>query len=128
MEHYEHVTFTAEGKTRRVKLRITRESDLFLSGYEVDADAEEITGKDFERRLHLLDKTLITKRVPLRVNLKYGTLERAPQKPKARIHQNVWGNWNGYLGRRRVIEFGSSSTQSAFHAAQEWLDEQERAK
>jgi hypothetical protein len=35
---------------------------------------------------------------------------------KARIHKNIWGNWNGYLGSRRVIEFGCDE-----HWALEWL-------
>ena len=25
---------------------------------------------------------------------------------KRRIHQNIWGNWYGYLGTRRVEDFG----------------------
>jgi len=28
------------------------------------------------------------------------------KQPKRRIHQNVWGNWNGYEGNRRTEEFG----------------------
>lgn len=28
------------------------------------------------------------------------------RKPKVRIYQNVWGNWNGYIGTRKVMEFG----------------------
>jgi hypothetical protein len=26
-----------------------------------------------------------------------------------RIHQNIWGNWNGYKGRRKVVEFGTDA-------------------
>ncbi len=26
---------------------------------------------------------------------------------KIKIFQNIWGNWNGYLGKRKVKEFGT---------------------
>ena len=35
---------------------------------------------------------------------------------KRRIKQNVWGNWNGYEGNRKVIEFGTGEFE-----ANEWL-------
>jgi hypothetical protein len=41
------------------------------------------------------------------------------RKPKARIKQNIWGNWNAYLGRNKVQEFGSSE-----YDAKEWLRDQ----
>lgn len=28
---------------------------------------------------------------------------------KRRIHQNIWGNWNGYEGTRKVREFGTDN-------------------
>ena len=31
-----------------------------------------------------------------------------------KIKQNIWGNWNGYEGRRRVQEFGTSDIASAY--------------
>jgi hypothetical protein len=34
-----------------------------------------------------------------------------------RIHKNRWDNWNGYEGRKRVIEFGLDE-----QAARNWLD------
>ena len=37
-------------------------------------------------------------------------------QPKARIHQNVWGNWNAYLGTKKVREFGTDGREAA-----EWL-------
>lgn len=46
-------------------------------------------------------------------------------KPKRRIHQNAWGNWNGYEGTRRVIEFGCNGTKydgTLHDELQEWLD------
>lgn len=29
-----------------------------------------------------------------------------------KIHQNIWGNWNGYIGRRRVVEFGTAEDEA----------------
>ena len=34
---------------------------------------------------------------------------------KRRIRQNQWGNWKGYLGSRKVEDFGTDG-----QAAQEW--------
>lgn len=31
-----------------------------------------------------------------------------------KIKQNVWGNWNGYVGRRRVIQFGTDDIAAAY--------------
>lgn len=31
-----------------------------------------------------------------------------------KIKQNIWGNWNGYEGRRRVQEFGTNDIASAY--------------
>ena len=44
---------------------------------------------------------------------------------KRRIKQNIWGNWNGYEGARKVVEFGTNE-----QGAQEWfagLEEKEKA-
>lgn len=38
---------------------------------------------------------------------------------KASIRRNVWGNWNGYIGRNRVWEIGRNDLD-----AQWWLEEQ----
>lgn len=45
---------------------------------------------------------------------------------KARIRQNRWSNWYGYLGSKRVEAFGNSSTETAEQAANRWLREQQR--
>jgi hypothetical protein len=45
---------------------------------------------------------------------------------KPRIHQNVWGNWYGYIGRKRVIAFGNSKEETAEQAANRWLKEQSK--
>lgn len=31
-----------------------------------------------------------------------------------RVKQNVWGNWNGYIGRRKVIEFGPDDVRAGY--------------
>lgn len=36
---------------------------------------------------------------------------------KRRIKRNIWGNWYGYEGTRRVIEFGEDERD-----AKEWLE------
>ena len=41
-------------------------------------------------------------------------------KAKYRIKQNVWGNWNGYLGNKKVAEIGSSEFD-----AKAWLKEKQ---
>ena len=33
---------------------------------------------------------------------------------KRRIHQNVWGNWNGYAGSRRVEDFGTDEMNARY--------------
>jgi hypothetical protein len=45
------------------------------------------------------------------------------RKPKARIYQNIWGNWNAYLGTRKHKEFGTDS-----YGAKQWLLDQLRPK
>ena len=40
---------------------------------------------------------------------------------KARIKQNVYGNWYGYLGSKRVIEFGETAEYTQEQNAQRWL-------
>jgi hypothetical protein len=40
---------------------------------------------------------------------------------KKRIKQNVWGNWNGYRGRHKVIAFGTDG-----QAATEWLENEDK--
>ena len=35
---------------------------------------------------------------------------------KRRIRQTIWGNWNGYEGTRKTLEFGTNE-----QAARAWL-------
>jgi hypothetical protein len=39
-------------------------------------------------------------------------------KGKKRIRQNLWGNWNGYRGTKKVISFGTDGV-----AAKYWMEE-----
>lgn len=48
--------------------------------------------------------------------------ETSDAKGKSKIHQNVYGNWNGYRGGKKVIEFGSAF--GADKEAEEWLSQQ----
>lgn len=47
---------------------------------------------------------------------------------KARIKQSRWGNWYGYLGRKRAREFANSACATAKQSAQRWLAEQNGAE
>lgn len=77
MIRYERVNFVDEGnKARSVMLRVLSDTDRFLTGYEVDRDGEEISGRDFDRRTRIIDKTLIRKRMEYVMDLTYGTLKR----------------------------------------------------
>lgn len=61
--------------TRAFYLRITVETDRMLSGWEVDREGNEVAPAGFERRLRIIEKKLIAKRTPMRMNNKYGHLE-----------------------------------------------------
>ena len=47
---------------------------------------------------------------------------------KFRIKQNVGGNWIGYQGSQKVIEFKETSTSTQKDKAEKWLEEQNRKK
>ena len=40
---------------------------------------------------------------------------------KRRIKQNVWGNWYGYEGTRRVITFGEDAQYTQEQKAERWV-------
>jgi hypothetical protein len=78
MVKFERVTVALEdGSKKTYTIQVTAESEQFLQGYELNRDGEEVCGKGFDRRLHLIQKSLIAKRVLLKQNLMYGTLEKA---------------------------------------------------
>ena len=81
---YAQVTFSADGKTQKTYLRVTKDSDKFLSGYEVNKDGDEIASKGHDRRLRVIDKHAVTKVVPMRMDRTYATLVKE-DKPVSKI-------------------------------------------
>ena len=73
---YERVTVTNEGETKSFFLRVTRETETVLAGFEINRDGDEIQPPGADRRLHIIEKKLITKRVKYAMNNTYGMLER----------------------------------------------------
>lgn len=47
---------------------------------------------------------------------------------KPRIRKNVWDNWYGYIGTRRVVMFTNTPTQTQEQQAKQWLEEMESGK
>lgn len=82
---YERVTILPSCDTprRTVLLRIMSESDRFLTGTEVTASGDEVIANGFDVRRHIIEKIAIKKRVMMKMNLRYGWLERMPEKEKA---------------------------------------------
>lgn len=48
--------------------------------------------------------------------------------PTFRIHKNVWDNWYGYKGRRRVIAFMNTLDFDQQGNAERWLAERQAGK
>lgn len=76
MPDIERVTFkgAADSRAKTVWLRVTSESDLFLSGVELRADGEEVFGRGFDERQRIIDKSTIRARRPGCMDLFYGQL------------------------------------------------------
>jgi hypothetical protein len=70
-----YVRVWLKGQRRSFLLRVTRETDRMISGYEIDHEGEEISGETWDRRLRLIDKSLIERLQPMRMNLTYACLE-----------------------------------------------------
>jgi len=47
---------------------------------------------------------------------------------KFRIKENAWGNWCGYQGAKKVIEFADTPTSTQKDKAEKWLEGQNRKK
>jgi len=47
---------------------------------------------------------------------------------KFRIKQNVGGNWIGYQGSQKVVEFRDTASSTQKEYAEKWLEEQNRKK
>jgi hypothetical protein len=59
----------------RVILQVHRETDTFLVGDEVETNGDLVSGRFFDTRSHLIDKTQIDQRTPLVMNRTYAVLE-----------------------------------------------------
>jgi hypothetical protein len=49
------------------------------------------------------------------------------KRPKITIRQTVWGNWYGYIGGKKVIDFMNTSTAGQEEQAIAWKKQQEGA-
>ena len=67
----ERVTILPYKARRRssIYIEIRRETDEWISGMELTKDGDRTD------KLHLIDKSAITKRMPVKMNLHYGILE-----------------------------------------------------
>ena len=70
----------------RFILRVTSESALLVSGYEVDAEGDEVVPVGYGRRLRVVGRDSIKRAVELRMSKKYATLvPRGEDAAKARL-------------------------------------------
>lgn len=63
-----------------------------------------------------------------RLELGFTKEVRMAKKPSYRIHQNVWDNWYGYEGTRRVEQFFNTPFASAEDNAKAWLKAKQEGK
>lgn len=77
---FEKITYRPEGASRSktVILRDPQQNGNVLRGVQVTKTGDEVCGKDFDERLHVIEISLIKSRTPLRWNLHYGELEADP--------------------------------------------------
>lgn len=86
MTTFERVTYRPVGeRARTIYLRDPQVSGSaesligeFLTGIEVDREGTELAPKGVDERRHVISLPLVTRRVPVRVDLTYGTLEEQP--------------------------------------------------
>ena len=72
---YERVTYRPEGgRARSIFLHKPTVSDIFVTGIEVNREGDAIAGKGFDERRHIIDKSLVLKRVPMVMDRIYGEL------------------------------------------------------
>jgi hypothetical protein len=78
MSEIRYLKITLVDGTRFI-LRVTRESPRVITGYEVNAEGDEVVPPGYERRQRLVSRDLIKKTVDLRMSPTYATLEPAPR-------------------------------------------------
>ena len=73
MPEIRYLKITLVDGTRFI-LRVTSESPLIVSGYEVNAEGDEVVPAGYERRQRLVGRDSIKRSVELRMSKKYATL------------------------------------------------------
>jgi hypothetical protein len=73
MSEIRYLKITLVDGTRFI-LRVTSESPFLVSGYEVDAEGDEIVPTGYGRRLRVVGRDSIKRAVDLRMSKKYATL------------------------------------------------------
>lgn len=87
MTTYERITYRPEGGRRAhtIILQDVREMSLFgaqaLTGIEVRQDGDEVSGKGFDERRHIIMLLLVTRRQPLLMDNHYGLLVPVEERP-----------------------------------------------
>jgi hypothetical protein len=73
------VTYRPEGagRSRTIYLQDVSEIGSMLTGVEVDKAGDEVSGKGFDERRHVISLELVSKRVPMVMDNIYGELEEA---------------------------------------------------
>jgi hypothetical protein len=75
---YERVTYRPEGeRARTIYLENPEVRGELLTGVQVKADGDEVSGKGFDERRHIISLELVTSRVPMRMDNIYGELVEA---------------------------------------------------
>ena len=73
---YKRIKFTDNDRIKIVILSVTSETDLFVSGIEVNKYSDEIVPRGrYTERLRIIDKSIILDIQPMTMNLKYSELE-----------------------------------------------------
>lgn len=66
---------SVRAERRGVFLRVIRDSDNALSGFEVDVEGDEVAPPGFERRLRIINKGAVISVREYRMSKVHGTLE-----------------------------------------------------
>lgn len=78
MTNYERITYRPEGgRTRSIYLQDVVEAGDVLTGIEVDREGDEVNGRGFDERRHIIATELIVRRVPMVMDNIYGELVEA---------------------------------------------------
>ena len=74
MTNTERVTYRPEGarRARTIYLEGVRETGNLLTGIEVNREGDEVSGKGFDERRHIISLELVVRRVPVVMDNLYG--------------------------------------------------------